>query len=187
MTMRRPRVGCLPVVTPGTADADAVDRVLECCFQLLSLAFMASGSGNKFPGAFALLSNVERLLTHLTEVSFYSRKDLESLQQAVTKLDEHYQSFQETSCAARLLAARIKRCHETLAELSKRLDKMHGDLPETHERLVCLLRKVADENTRSRVCHVNTKAGIRRELTRHDSVLHRSSGGWGKNSRLSKI
>ena len=63
-----------------------VDRVLDSCFQLISLFFMTIGRNNEAPAAYALTSTIKRLLDHLTEVGLYSAKDLDHISATLQNL-----------------------------------------------------------------------------------------------------
>ncbi|KAF4615623.1 hypothetical protein G7Y89_g15284 [Cudoniella acicularis] len=65
-----------------------VDRVLDGCFQLLSLFFMTIGRNNEAPASYALTSTIKRLLDHLIEVDLYSEKDLAHVSHTLDKLRE---------------------------------------------------------------------------------------------------
>src|SRR5689334_19283435 len=63
-----------------------VDKVLESCFQLISLFFMTIGRTSEAPAAYSLTSTIKRLLDHLTEAGLFCAKDLESMSQTIGKL-----------------------------------------------------------------------------------------------------
>ncbi len=64
-----------------------VDKVLESCFQLLSLFFMTIGRNSEAPAAYALTSTIKRLLDHLSEANLYSAKDLDSMSKTLERLE----------------------------------------------------------------------------------------------------
>ena len=130
-----------------------VDRVLDGCFQLLSLFFMTIGRNNEAPAAYALTSTIKRLLDHLTEVDLYSAKDLthishtlENLREIVRTADGSYSEKLIT-----LLSNRIAICQTSLSNLQHRLDRLGGDLPRIHERLISILRSISLANTKTKV------------------------------------
>ncbi len=130
-----------------------VDRVLDGCFQLLSLFFMTIGRNNEAPAAYALTSTIKRLLDHLTEVDLYSAKDLvhvsstlENLRVIVKNADGTYSPKLIT-----LLSNRIEVCQALLSNLQNRLDRLGGELPTIHEKLISILRSISLANTRSKV------------------------------------
>lgn len=131
-----------------------VDRVLESCFQLLSLFFMTIGRNNEAPAAYALTSTIKRLLDHLTEVDLYSAKDLESISHTLTKLGQNVKATEPeySPYIITLLSNRLELCEKSLAHLKKRLDRLEDPLPKTYEKLISILRSMSLANTRSKVC-----------------------------------
>jgi len=129
-----------------------VDRVLDGCFQLLSLFFMTIGRNNEAPAAYSLTSTIKRLLDHLTEVNLYSEKDLvhlsstlENLRVIVKNADASYSPKLIT-----LLANRIEVCQSLLSNLQCKLARLGGDLPKIHEKLISILRSISLANTKTK-------------------------------------
>lgn len=130
-----------------------MDRVLDGCFQLLSLFFMTIGRNNEAPAAYALTSTIKRALDHLSEVGLYSAKDLthcestlKNLRDIVTKDDSSHSPKLLT-----LLSNRIEVCQTIITTLLTRLARYEGNLADTHEKLISILRSISLENTRSKV------------------------------------
>lgn len=130
-----------------------VDRVLDGCFQLLSLFFMTIGRNNEAPAAYALTSTIKRLLAHLREVDLYSEKDLthcshtlERLRKIVKDAEGEYSPYFIT-----LLSNRVELCQATLTDLQNRLDRLGGDLLSIHEKLISILRSISLANTKTKV------------------------------------
>jgi hypothetical protein len=130
-----------------------VDRVLDGCFQLLSLFFMTIGRNNEAPAAYALSSTIKRLLDHLTEVDLYSAKDLvhisstlENLRVIIKNAEDKYSPKLIT-----LLSNRIGVCQGLLSNLQNRLNRLGGDLPTIYEKLISILRSISLANTRTKV------------------------------------
>jgi hypothetical protein len=130
-----------------------VDRVLDGCFQLLSLFFMTIGRNNEAPAGYALSSTIKRLLDHLTEVDLYSAKDLVHLSSTLEKLRVIVKNADGTYSEKliTLLANRIEICQGLLSNLQSRLDRLGGDLPSTHEKLISILRSISLANTKTKV------------------------------------
>ena len=131
-----------------------VDRVVDSCFQLLSLFFMTIGRNNEAPAAYALTSTIRRLLDHLTEADLFSSKDLESMSHTLDHLSEivHGPSdIKSDPLVETLLANRIERCRASLDNLQKRVDDIAEPLGSTAEKLVSILRQMAVINTRTKV------------------------------------
>ncbi len=131
-----------------------VDRVVDSCFQLLSLFFMTIGRNNEAPAAYALTSTIRRLLDHLTEADVYSAKDLESMSHTLDHLSEIIHSASDTKSAPfleTLLANRIERCRASLERLREKLEDIAEPLRSTAEKLVSMLRQMAVTNSRSKV------------------------------------
>jgi len=131
----------------------AVDRVLESCFQLLSLFFMTIGRTSEAPAAFALTSTIKRLLDHLTEAGLFSAKDLDSMSHTLENLSGIVQnaSGQHSPYIVELLSRRIDLCKASLKELQGKLARLGEPLLAIHETLISILRTMSLENTRSQV------------------------------------
>jgi hypothetical protein len=139
-----------------------VDRVLESCFQLLSLFFMTIGRNNEAPAAYALTSTIRRLLDHLAEAALFSAKDLESITETVEKLAVNLQKAESDKSSESghspylitLLSKRLELCRASLQSLQKRVERLGEPLPAIHEKLISLLRSISWANTRSRVGYI---------------------------------
>ncbi|TEY71379.1 hypothetical protein BOTCAL_0094g00230 [Botryotinia calthae] len=133
-------------------EQNRVDRVLDGCFQLLSLFFMTIGKTNEAPAAYSLTSTIKRLLDHLTEVDLYCEKDLAHIAQTLDRLGgivknakPSYSPFLLT-----LLGNRIDVCQRSLMNLSKRLERIGTDLFPIHEKIISILRSISLANTRTK-------------------------------------
>ena len=131
-----------------------MDKVLESCFQLLSLFFMTIGRTSEAPAAYALTSTIKRLLDHLTESNLFSAKDLESMSQTLETLSDTVRrsEAQHSPYLIELLSHRLDLCKTSLENLQKKLDRLGDPLPDIHEKLISVLRSMSLANTRSRVC-----------------------------------
>lgn len=137
----------------------AVDKVLEGCFQLLSLFYLTIGRNDEAPASYALTSTIKRLLDHLTEANLYSAKDLESVKSTLKQLstnitdsgDETAPGPQHSPYLLELLAKRVERCNAALAKLQKRLNALDESSLPTYEKMVSILRSISYANTRSKV------------------------------------
>ncbi|RYO92310.1 hypothetical protein DL766_001905 [Monosporascus sp. MC13-8B] len=135
------------------AEENRVDRVVDSCFQLLSLFFMTIGRNNEAPAAYALTSTIRRLLDHLTEADLFSAKDLESMSHTLDHLSEIVHNASNNKSAPfleTLLANRISRCRASLNNLQQKLEEIAEPLRPTVEKLVSVLRQMAGINTRSK-------------------------------------
>lgn len=130
-----------------------VDKVLESCFQLLSLFFMTIGRTSEAPAAYALTSTIKRLLDHLTEANLFSAKDLDSMSKTLERLSDTVRDAESrhSPYLVELLAHRVELCKASLQNLQKKLDRLGDDLPTVHEKLISILRSMSLANTRSRV------------------------------------
>jgi hypothetical protein len=130
-----------------------VDRVLEGCFQLISLFFMTIGRNNEAPAAYALTSTIKRLLDHLTEVELYSAKDLAHISHTLENLGEIMKNAEGTYSpkVVTLLSNRLEVCKGLCSNLQQRLQRLDPALAETHEKLISLLRSISHANTKTRV------------------------------------
>ncbi|RDL37822.1 uncharacterized protein BP5553_05255 [Venustampulla echinocandica] len=129
-----------------------VDRVLDGCFQLLSLFFMTIGRNNEAPAAYALTSTIKRLLDHLIEVELYSEKDLAHCSHTLERLREIVKNAAGSYSPNFLtfLSNRIEACQTLLTSLQNRLARLGGDLPKIHEKLISILRSISLANTRAK-------------------------------------
>lgn len=136
-----------------------MDKVLEGCFQLLSLFYLTIGRNDEAPASYALTSTIKRLLDHLMEANLYSAKDLESIQSTLERLatnishsgDENAPGPQHSPYLLELLSKRVERCQTTLAKLQKRLGALDEPSQPTYEKLISILRSISYANTRSKV------------------------------------
>ncbi|KAF3057966.1 hypothetical protein GL218_05699 [Daldinia childiae] len=96
-----------------SVEENRVDRVVDSCFQLLSLFFMTIGRNNEAPAAYALTSTIKRLLDHLDEANLFSARDLESMSQTLVHLSEiahNSASTKPSPLLETLIVQRIERC-----------------------------------------------------------------------------
>lgn len=114
---------------------------------------MTIGRNNEAPAAYALTSTIKRLLEHLTQVDLYSAKDLDhvthtlaNLRNVVETADPSYPPTLIT-----LLSNRLDVCQALLDNLISRLDRLKGELPSLHEKLISILRSISLANTRAKV------------------------------------
>ncbi|KAI1808101.1 hypothetical protein F4811DRAFT_549193 [Daldinia bambusicola] len=136
-----------------SVEENRVDRVVDSCFQLLSLFFMTIGRNNEAPAAYALTSTIKRLLDHLNEANLYSARDLESMSQTLEHLSVIVHNSASTKPAPfleTLIVQRIERCRTLLANLQKRIEDIAEPLRPTADRLVSIMRQMAIINTKSK-------------------------------------
>ncbi|KAI9777410.1 MAG: hypothetical protein M1816_004733 [Peltula sp. TS41687] len=131
-------------------EQNRVDRVLDDCFQLISLSFLTVGRNNEAPAVYAHTSAIKRLLDHLLEVSYYSAKDLESIEQTLEHIDEIIDRGQESYSPhlLTLLRARVQTCRDLVARLHRGISCLSPRMVPLHEKLVSMLRSIAAANTR---------------------------------------
>lgn len=132
-----------------------MDRVLDSCFQLLSLFFMTIGRNNEAPAAYALTSTIKRLLDHLTEARLFSAKDLESMDHTLQRLRDSIKSASSDNNGSEylleLLRTRVDMCSEMLERLKGQLAPLNDRMSAIYEKLISILRSTALANTRSKV------------------------------------
>ncbi|KAI0190025.1 hypothetical protein EV127DRAFT_99741 [Xylaria flabelliformis] len=136
-----------------SVEENRVDRVVDSCFQLLSLFFMTIGRNNEAPAAYALTSTIKRLLDHLIEADVFSAKDLESMSHTLEHLSKiiHNPTTNESEpWLETLIASRIERCRASLNKLQQKVEDIAEPLRSTAERLVSILRQMAVVNTKSK-------------------------------------
>ncbi|KAI2625857.1 hypothetical protein GGR54DRAFT_593260 [Hypoxylon sp. NC1633] len=135
------------------AEENRVDRVVDSCFQLLSLFFMTIGRNNEAPAAYALTSTIKRLLDHLTEAHLFSAQDLESMSHTLEHLSEIVHNSASTKPSPfleTLIAQRIERCRASLSILQRKVEDIAEPLRPTADKLVSILRQMAVINTKSK-------------------------------------
>lgn len=136
-----------------------VDKVLEGCFQLLSLFYLTIGRNNEAPATYALTSTIKRLLDHLLEANLYSAKDLESIKSTLEQLTKNIKHSgndidpgpQHSPYLLELLAKRVELCKATLSKLQKRLETIDEPLLPTYEKIISILRSISLANTKAKV------------------------------------
>ncbi|KFY63845.1 hypothetical protein V496_03631 [Pseudogymnoascus sp. VKM F-4515 (FW-2607)] len=133
-------------------EQNRVDRVLDGCFQLLSLFFMTIGKNNEAPAAYALTSTIKRLLDHLTETKLYSAKDLDHISQTLESLDHIIQNSEgaDSGRLVTLLGNRTSLCREACSSLQERLKRLDPGLAEIHQKCISILRCISLANTKSK-------------------------------------
>ncbi|KAL2888882.1 UPF0662 protein [Ceratocystis lukuohia] len=129
-----------------------VDRVLESCFQLISLFFMTIGRNYEAPAAYALTSTIKRLADHLTESTLFSQKDLDSITHTLKKLTQYIENGRDSHdpIVLDLLLKRTGLCKEMLKSLQAKQEPLGEPLPAIHEKLISILRSISLANTRSK-------------------------------------
>ncbi|KAI0389600.1 hypothetical protein F5Y17DRAFT_114120 [Xylariaceae sp. FL0594] len=135
-------------------EENRVDRVVDSCFQLLSLFFMTIGRNNEAPAAYALTSTIKRLLDHLTEADLFSAKDLDSMSHTLEHLSEIIHNTPPTEkpdpWLETLIARRIERCRASLTKLQEKLQDIAEPLRPVGEKMVSILRQMAMITTKSK-------------------------------------
>lgn len=156
--------GRLVLLSKATADQYVpVDKILESCFQLLSLFYLTIGRNNEAPAAYSLTSTIKRLLDHLTEAALYSAKDLESIKSTLEETAKAISEAQKTEESKAkhspylltLLAKRVALCQTMLNNLRRRLEGIGAPLLAIHEKLISILRQISLANTKSKVSVVD--------------------------------
>ncbi|KAK0653433.1 UPF0662 protein [Lasiodiplodia hormozganensis] len=129
-----------------------LDTVLDDCFQLISLAYMAIGKNHEAPATYSAVSTMKRLLDHLYEAAFFSPKDLDSIEHRLQEYRTSVERGKETYSPhlITLLEARMDVCQELLGKLQHTLEKLSSELRPTYEKLVSILRSLSACNTRSK-------------------------------------
>ena len=133
-------------------EENRLDTVLDDCFQLISLFFMAIGRNLEPPAVYAFSSTMIRLLLHLKEAAFYSTKDLESIEKSIDKMKEIADRGRHNYAGDMMqrLDTRIEVCANRLAELKEFLSNLAPETVPTWEKLVSILRSTAALNARSK-------------------------------------
>ena len=134
-------------------EQNRLDYVLDDCFQLISLFFMACGKNDEIPALYAESSTLKRLLDHLREAAFYSGKDLDGLHHRIDDMVTNLRTGKcegpECDIMTELLEHRLEACAEILLQLEGFLATLDPALLPTWEKLVAILRAFSACNTRS--------------------------------------
>ncbi|KAK7431897.1 hypothetical protein QQZ08_001516 [Neonectria magnoliae] len=125
----------------GEKAENRLDKVLEGCFQLLSLFYLTIGRNNEAPATYALTSTIKRLLDHLVEADLYSSKDLGSVQTTLEGLSqsirqghkEHVPEKMPPPYMLALLSNRVELCQATLFSPSE-IKKLRHQIVEIGEQ-----------------------------------------------------
>jgi hypothetical protein len=143
----------------------SVDILCDDVFQLISLGFMAIGKNNDAPAIYSVISSIKRLLDHLKEAAFYSAKDLEAMAAKIQDLRAALQKCQVDYDPEiiELIERRIAICEGELEYLRSVLRHLTPELAEAWEKLVSILRRLSNLNTRSRYSK-EEHAGIKKEI-----------------------
>ena len=152
-----------------------MDKVLEGCFQLISLFFMTIGRTSEVPAAYALTSTIKRLLDHLSEADLFSSKDLDSMSQTLSRLTGTMENaeLQHSPYLVELLSNRVSLCKASLDKLQHKLDKLGEPLPAIREKLISILRSMSLANTRVKVRRTSRSPScFEPHLTLAVSVFH---------------
>ncbi|KAJ4302402.1 hypothetical protein N0V88_002546 [Collariella sp. IMI 366227] len=145
-----------------------LDKVLESCFQLISLFFMTIGRTNEVPAAYALTSTIKRLLDHLTEARLFSPKDLDSIGATLGKLEGILKNSnsEHSPYLVELLAKREALCKSMLSSLREQLNKLDEPLQAIYERLISIMRSMSLANTKTKF----SMSEIQKFKTRLDDI-----------------
>lgn len=130
-----------------------LDKVMESCFQLLSLFFMTIGRTNEAPAAYSLTSTIKRLLDHLTEANLFSAKDLDRMSKTLDQLSSTVNDADEkhSPYLIQLLSKRVALCQSSLSKLQRKLGNLDDALVAVHEKLISIIRSMALANTKAKV------------------------------------
>ncbi|KUI72607.1 hypothetical protein VM1G_08547 [Cytospora mali] len=134
------------------AGENRLDKVMESCFQLLSLFFMTIGRTNEAPAAYSLTSTIKRLLDHLTESNLFSAKDLDSMAKTLDHLSKtvNETDSRHSPYLVKLLSKRVSLCQTSLRNLQKQLEALDDTLLHVHEKLISILRSMSLANTKAK-------------------------------------
>ncbi|KAI9843891.1 MAG: hypothetical protein M1837_006044 [Sclerophora amabilis] len=130
-----------------------LDRVLDDCFQLISLFFMTIGRNNEAPAVYATTSTIKRLLDHLTETALYCAKDLQSITNTLESTRTIICQGKDTysSQLLTLLEGRLQTCTALKQRLQDRLALLSPEMEPVQEKLISILRCISAANTRHKV------------------------------------
>ncbi|KAI9843262.1 MAG: hypothetical protein M1838_002701 [Thelocarpon superellum] len=133
-------------------EQNRVDKVLDDCFQLISLFFLTIGRNNEAPAVYATTSTLKRLLDHLTEARLYCAKDLESITATLedTKTIVKKGKDKYSPQLLTLLEARIDICEKILKDRDDDISGISPELAPIHEKMISILRSISAANTKQK-------------------------------------
>ncbi|KAI9754711.1 MAG: hypothetical protein M1815_005471 [Lichina confinis] len=136
--------------TEKRQEQNRVDRVLDDCFQMISLQFLSTGQNSEAPAVYAATSTIKRLLDHLVEAAFYGPQDLESGLHTLDRIDDVVRKGRDTYSphVLTLLEARVQTCRKILSQLQRAIADISPQLLPIYEKLISILRSVSAANTR---------------------------------------
>ncbi|CAN3474898.1 cu(2+) suppressing and bleomycin sensitive protein 1 [Diutina catenulata] len=150
------------------AGASATDRVIDDCWQLLSLCFVTCGLTKFAPATYSSLVAVTKLLHHLRECQVYTLNDLDPINQRLQEIKEiiiqndeedvedhhqpgenrekHQSHRQEESL---LLRNKLSEAQSLYRELMTDFEEIPADLESSYNKLLALrkilLRYITDD------------------------------------------
>ena len=129
-----------------------VDTVLDDCFLLVSLFFLAIGRNNEAPAVYSMTATMTRLCEHLKEAAFYSTKDVQSLQDTLDRMERTMKTGAEKYSPYLItrIHHRMEIIQQHLDGLKEFLSTLSPQMVPTWEKLVSLLRALAAVNIRSK-------------------------------------
>ncbi|KAK7744567.1 hypothetical protein SLS53_003453 [Cytospora paraplurivora] len=138
--------------SPENAGENRLDKVMESCFQLLSLFFMTIGRTNEAPAAYSLTSTIRRLLDHLTESNLFSAKDLDSMAKTLDQLSKtvNEPDSRHSPYLVQLISKRVALCQTSLRNLQNQLEALDESLLSVHEKLISIFRSLSLANTKAK-------------------------------------
>ncbi|KAF2759640.1 hypothetical protein EJ05DRAFT_304938 [Pseudovirgaria hyperparasitica] len=131
-------------------EQNRVDHILDDCFRLISLSFLASGKTCEPPAVYAAVSTIKRLLDHLKEAAFFCRGDLDGISKTLKRYRRCCAEGEDSHDAELiiLLDARLDICQETLDDLYLSLSNLTPEDSKCYSTLVSILRSLSNLNTK---------------------------------------
>ncbi|KAJ2157349.1 hypothetical protein GGF46_004566 [Coemansia sp. RSA 552] len=128
-----------------------LDSVLDECFQLFSLFYLALGKNKEIPATYVQLVSIKQNLELLSETGIYTDGDLEPFQKRLVEIrqlveTEAVREAEDLPAAPRpetlLVSRRLRQCEKGLGELEETTRVIGDSLVPVYEELVAIRRRL---------------------------------------------
>ncbi|KAI8322606.1 hypothetical protein GQ54DRAFT_303963 [Martensiomyces pterosporus] len=127
-----------------------VDSVLDECFQLFSLFYLALGKNKEIPATYVQLVTIKQNFELFNETGIYTDADLEPFQKRLGEIrqlvDAEAAQMDESTDTPKpeilLVSRRLRQCEKEVSELEEATRDISDDLLPTYEDLVRIKRRL---------------------------------------------
>ncbi|KAJ2459013.1 hypothetical protein GGF42_001721 [Coemansia sp. RSA 2424] len=134
-----------------------VDSVLDECFQLFSLFYLALGKNKEIPATYVQLVTIKQNFELFNETGVYTDADLEPFQKRLAEIrqlvdaeaakEEEEEDDKRSDCGVPkpeilLVSRRLRQCEKELSVLEEATRIISNDLMPTYEELVSIRRRL---------------------------------------------